>query len=145
MLNMNNLIKLVLTVTLFFPFTVTSEPTEEQKMLLESLPPDQREAIRSKMEQGNKIEKDLEEVFEEGRNLTERPENLDDIKSDCEVCIYGYDIFRFSPTTFAPFDQVPVSPDYLLGPGDRIKISIYGAEQINFEVLLTFASGHYMA
>ncbi len=39
---------------------------------------------------------------------------------------FGYDLFRKSPTTFAPVDNIPVSPDYLLGPGDEIKIAIWG-------------------
>ena len=39
---------------------------------------------------------------------------------------FGYDLFRTSPSTFAPVKQVPVGPDYLLGPGDEFRISIWG-------------------
>ena len=114
----------------------TQEPTEEQNAMLESLPPDQREAIKTKMLQGNKISEDIEETFKMQSNLIERPEISKDIISDCEDCIYGYDIFRFSPTTFAPFDQVPVSSQYILGPGDKLIISIFGSEQIRSEQFL---------
>src|SRR3989337_807377 len=43
-----------------------------------------------------------------------------------EVEQFGYTLFEQPPSTFAPVDTVPVSPDYLVGPGDEIKISIWG-------------------
>src|SRR3990172_4825275 len=43
-----------------------------------------------------------------------------------EVEQFGYSLFEQPPSTFAPLDTVPVSPDYLVGPGDEIKISIWG-------------------
>ena len=43
-----------------------------------------------------------------------------------EVEQFGYSLFEQPPSTFAPVDTVPVSPDYLVGPGDEIKISIWG-------------------
>lgn len=126
--------KFLFIISLLFPLGLSSNDLDEQQsMLLESLPPDQREAIRAKMTQGNKIESDLEEIFEDKSTLIERPNNDIGIESDCPECIYGYDIFRFSPSTFAPFEQAPIPSSYLLGPGDKIKISIYGSEQINFE------------
>ena len=39
---------------------------------------------------------------------------------------FGYDLFEQPPSTFSPVDTVPVGPDYLLGPGDEIRISIWG-------------------
>ena len=39
---------------------------------------------------------------------------------------FGYNLFRKPPSTFAPVDYVPISPDYLLGPGDEIRVSIWG-------------------
>ena len=43
-----------------------------------------------------------------------------------EVEQFGYSLFEQPPSTFAPVDTVPVSPDYLVGPGDEIKISLWG-------------------
>lgn len=40
---------------------------------------------------------------------------------------FGYDLFRQSPGIFAPFGNMPVGPDYVLGPGDEIKIMIWGS------------------
>jgi len=39
---------------------------------------------------------------------------------------FGTDFFRQAPSTFAPVTAVPVGPDYVIGPGDEIRISIWG-------------------
>jgi protein involved in polysaccharide export with SLBB domain len=44
--------------------------------------------------------------------------------------IYGANLFRRVPSTFAPLDMVPVPPDYLIGPGDELRIRVWG--QVNF-------------
>jgi protein involved in polysaccharide export with SLBB domain len=38
----------------------------------------------------------------------------------------GYDLFNSAPAAFAPVETVPVGPDYMLGPGDELKVSIWG-------------------
>lgn len=43
-----------------------------------------------------------------------------------EIGQFGYDLFRQPPSTFAPIDYVPISPDYLLGPGDELRVSVWG-------------------
>jgi len=40
--------------------------------------------------------------------------------------IYGYSLFDRVPTTFAPVDRIPVTDDYLVGPGDEILIRAWG-------------------
>jgi protein involved in polysaccharide export with SLBB domain len=44
--------------------------------------------------------------------------------------IYGEDLFRQVPSTFAPSDQVPVPPEYVIGPEDELRVRIWG--QISF-------------
>ena len=39
---------------------------------------------------------------------------------------FGTDFFRQAPSTYAPVMAVPVGPDYVVGPGDEIRISIWG-------------------
>jgi len=46
--------------------------------------------------------------------------------------IYGESLFDEVPTTFAPVDHVPVTADYLVGPGDELLIRAWG--QINLDV-----------
>lgn len=50
---------------------------------------------------------------------------------------YGMDFFRRPPSTFAPLDSVPVTPDYLLGPGDEMTITLWGIpEEGSFQVTI---------
>lgn len=49
--------------------------------------------------------------------------------------IYGRQLFRGVPSTFAPVDLAPVTPDYLIGPGDELLIRVWG--QISFNNRLT--------
>ena len=47
---------------------------------------------------------------------------------------FGYDLFANAPTTFAPATSIPVSPDYLLGPGDTLDILFYGKTNNTFSL-----------
>ena len=44
--------------------------------------------------------------------------------------IFGASLFEQVPATFAPVDRMPVSPDYVIGPGDELQITTWG--QVNF-------------
>ena len=43
--------------------------------------------------------------------------------------IYGYDLFQSDKLTFAPNLNIPTPEDYVLGPGDKLEIDIWGATQ----------------
>jgi protein involved in polysaccharide export with SLBB domain len=45
--------------------------------------------------------------------------------------IYGAMLFRNPPSTFAPLNLVPVTPDYVLGPGDELLIQAWGQVTLN--------------
>ena len=47
---------------------------------------------------------------------------------------FGYDLFANAPTTFAPAASIPVSSDYLLGPGDALDILFYGKTNTAFSL-----------
>ena len=49
-----------------------------------------------------------------------------------DLPIFGQNLFRAVPSTFAPVDNVPVTPDYVIGPGDEIQIRAWG--QIDVDV-----------
>lgn len=40
--------------------------------------------------------------------------------------IYGHSLFNRVPTTFAPVDRIPVTDDYVIGPGDEVLIRAWG-------------------
>ena len=39
---------------------------------------------------------------------------------------FGYELFKDSPSTFAPVTDVPVPADYVVGPGDELEVILYG-------------------
>ena len=45
--------------------------------------------------------------------------------------VYGAGFFGVVPSTFAPLDMTPVPPDYVIGPGDELRIRVWG--QVNFQ------------
>jgi protein involved in polysaccharide export with SLBB domain len=61
------------------------------------------------------IERDYEESADPGALPAER-----------RLRQFGYEVFRSPATTFAPVEDVPVGPDYVLGPGDELTIYVWG-------------------
>jgi len=124
-----------LFITFFLSFTglpLLSEITLEQENMLKKLPADQREAIKEKMTTSNEINEEIEEIFSQDSFLVKRPDDdEEENKKKCEECIYGYDLFKFSPSTFAPANIVPVSFSYILGPGDELSVNLYGTQEDN--------------
>ncbi|MFH2013261.1 MAG: SLBB domain-containing protein [Pseudomonadota bacterium] len=49
---------------------------------------------------------------------------------------FGYDLFRQPPSTFAPVNKVPVGSDYVIGPGDEIRINIWGRIEGQWNVIV---------
>jgi len=50
--------------------------------------------------------------------------------------LYGAELFRNVPTTYAPIDNVPVTPDYVIGPGDEVMIRAWGQIDIDFRAIV---------
>jgi protein involved in polysaccharide export with SLBB domain len=44
---------------------------------------------------------------------------------------FGYTLFECPSLTFIPLDEVPVGPDYVLGPGDSLLINLWGGMMDN--------------
>lgn len=136
---MKILFRFLFTLLLVFTIKLSAEITEAQKNMLETLPPDQRDSVMQKMLTTDKLQEEIEETFEEESTLTLRPEIIDeeDLENYCKDCIYGYNLFKYSPSTFAPSNQVPINANYSLGPGDKLEISFYGNEQNNVEKFIS--------
>ena len=45
--------------------------------------------------------------------------------------LFGASLFRQPPSTFAPLNLVPVTPDYVIGPGDQLLIQVWGQVTLN--------------
>ena len=47
---------------------------------------------------------------------------------------FGYDLFEGVPSTFAPVSDIQVPRDYIVGPGDKLEIQIYGNEPASYSL-----------
>jgi protein involved in polysaccharide export with SLBB domain len=45
--------------------------------------------------------------------------------------IFGADLFRNVPSTFAPLDNAPVPADYVIGPDDLVRLRVWGQTNVN--------------
>lgn len=55
--------------------------------------------------------------------------------------IFGQNLFRNVPSTFAPLDRIPVTPDYVIGPGDELVVRSWGQIDINYRAMIAGADG----
>lgn len=58
--------------------------------------------------------------------------------------IYGASLFRNPPSTFAPLNMVPVTPDYVIGPGDELLIQVWGQVTLNSRYTVDRAGSIYI-
>jgi polysaccharide biosynthesis/export protein len=47
---------------------------------------------------------------------------------------YGYELFAGTPTTFAPVTEIPVPSEYTMGPGDVLKVQLWGNQNQQLEL-----------
>jgi protein involved in polysaccharide export with SLBB domain len=76
-----------------------------------------------------------EEVQAEKRERTEFQKFLMQ-STGRDLPIFGQNLFRAVPSTFAPIDNVPVPSDYVVGPGDEIQIRAWGQIDVNFNAIV---------
>lgn len=76
-----------------------------------------------------------------GEIVPDTPEKLTEfqrmvlVTTGRQLPIFGAGLFSRVPSTFAPVDDVPVTPDYVIGPGDQLRLQIWG--QVNQQVSYT--------
>ncbi|GAA4364622.1 SLBB domain-containing protein [Kangiella marina] len=51
-----------------------------------------------------------------------------------ELKKFGYDLFAGVPTTYTPVNNIPVPSNYIIGPGDVVKVQLYGKENNSYEL-----------
>ena len=70
------------------------------------------------------------------REIEKRAEEFsqDDLQA---IKPFGYDLFAGSPSTFAPGNEVPVPPNYGIGPGDILEIQLFGRLSNSFSLMIS--------
>ncbi|TCK18114.1 protein involved in polysaccharide export with SLBB domain [Thiogranum longum] len=96
------------------------EPALEQPQLVLPLP----------VEPGHAPEEEDENAVTESAE-TEADKSREPLKP------FGYDLFTGVPTTFAPATDIPIDVDYVLGPGDTVKIQLFGKEHAEYSLVVS--------
>lgn len=104
------------------------------------------------------------QVYSDGAGLTQRrspatanrlpelfpPEPLTDLQRLARAStgqllpIFGRDLFQRAPSTFAPADEIPVTADYVVGPGDEVLVRLWGPETLNSQLTVDTAGSIYI-
>ena len=71
---------------------------------------------------------------ERERALKEKQANEEQDRKNGGLKPFGYDLFAGSPTTFAPVTEIPIPNDYTLGPGDVLRVQLWGKENQQLEL-----------
>jgi len=58
--------------------------------------------------------------------------------------MFGQSLFRNVPSTFAPVDRIPVTPDYLIGPGDELLVRAWGQIDVNYRAIVDRTGAIYL-
>lgn len=53
-----------------------------------------------------------------------------------DLPVFGAKLFQGAPSTFAPVDNVPVTADYTLGPGDEVVIRAWGQIDVDYSAII---------
>ncbi len=94
---------------------------------------------------GSTVESNLQERLQEAKSETaieERVVGRDEskLKSEFQAFVaqsvgqtlpmFGFDLFSKEAKTFAPVNNIPVTPDYTIGPGDELNLRVWGQVEI---------------
>jgi protein involved in polysaccharide export with SLBB domain len=102
-------------------------PTPEQLQLLGQLPPEQREALLEQYrQQAGRADAPLATPAVTAPKPAEPTQAGPDPARPDALKPFGYDIFRTAPTTFTQASDIPVPPDYTIGPGDAVELQFLG-------------------
>ncbi|WBU40039.1 SLBB domain-containing protein [Marinobacter alkaliphilus] len=148
-----NIKKLLVPLALLFPLATQAQSISQAQLdQFKQLPRAQQEALASQYgidlnnitgsqrttqrpEQVNVVEPVTTITDEERDRAREQREQEDkQTTKNGGLKPYGYELFAGSPTTFAPVTEIPVPSDYTLGPGDVLRIQMWGNQNQNLEL-----------
>ena len=85
------------------------------------------------------IKRQIEEL--ENPKIIQRPVTLAVLPMpkliDQDLQYFGYDLFYNAPTTFTPLENMPIPQNHILGPGDNIKVILFGIINDEYTLRIT--------
>ena len=114
--------------------------TEEDLSFLDLLPSNQAQSIAERLgvQTGKPVNDEVKvqtidtPTFSSSEPKSDSTSNTNlSLDSFSNKNIFGLNLFKDSPTTFAPIDLAPAPREYVLGPGDEIRVQLFGTASIN--------------
>lgn len=136
------LILLFLFSIFYLSFPLKSQLNDDDLSFLDLLPDNQAQSIAEKLgvQTGKPIDDTINmDTIDEPKFDSMKEKNLSDL-SDLNapnfndlnsIESFGLNLFKDSPTTFAPIDLVPAPLEYIIGPGDELRVQLFGNVTIN--------------
>ena len=110
---------------LFFLFFFTPKIFSDPDIAIEDI------QKLEELKQGQSVIKEDQKFLEIQTSVKRKRED------SCDDCIYGYDLFIDTPTTFALSSNTPLPQDYILGPGDKLAVEYFGNNDDKKEAFIT--------
>ena len=130
-----------ISILLIFIFSSLSfSQSAEDLAYLEVLPDDQAQSIAERLgvQTGKPVNDEIRvdsldpPSFSSLKSKSELQDiNYNSPKGSLDKRIFGLNLFKDSPSTFAPIDLAPAPRGYVLGPGDEIRVQFFGSETTN--------------
>jgi len=148
------LLVLIFSFVSFSPQTLAADISPQQLEQFKKLPPSQQEALAKSMGidlnsikgqlsgSGSNDQAKNTEVFERGTKFDadgnpitdEELEELEKLEESDELKPFGYEVFANAPQTFAPMMDIAIPAEYVIGPGDKISVQVFGKEKDELEL-----------
>ena len=117
-------------------------PQSQQAALAKSMGLDLNSIKGQLSKSGSSEDKNNTKIFPRGTQFDaegnpiseEELEELEELGDNVELKPFGYDVFANSPQTFAPMMDIAIPADYIIGPGDKISIQVFGKEKDELEL-----------
>ena len=140
MINLKITFKFIFVLFLIFLSSFASNQNIDDLEYLNLLPESQAQSIAEKLgvQTGKPVNDEVRmDTIDQPSFSSLRPKNLEDSNlfytenSNQNQEVFGLNLFKDSPTTFAPIDLAPAPLDYVIGPGDELRIQLFGNQSIN--------------
>lgn len=110
------------------PTTVTPEQIKE---IMDQQKTTQQDADQQEKEE-NVDDKTAKEKVESAKEVAKNKKDIATVKESATLPIFGNEIFNNPSSTFAPVDNRPTPVNYILGPGDKLSVSVTGNSVTSF-------------
>ena len=122
-------------------------PSAEQLQMLQSLPDSEKRVLMGKYGSAPETSQMPEPVVQTVRPIVATTDSVKKIDSKSftleeeqvepeSLKPFGSFLFAGQPTTFAPVNDIPIPTDYILGPGDQLKVHLFGSKNESYELVI---------